>query len=469
MIRNRTAPVSDDSTRVTKAMAIARHKSRQRELREGRALARRVQRGDRGAFALLYASYEGRLFRFCQRLTGSDAAAAALVEATFARALETLGSRPLDSLDVAAHLHSTARSLAYARHANGRPPRLDAAGEHASEVSAANGRLAPRQRMALALRDLEGCPDAEIALVLGAEASAIADLVARARLRLRAELDLPAPVPGCRDRLPELSSYADGMLPGDRRAALEAHVEGCADCRAALFALREAALRYRSLPLPVPPGELSSRMSVALGAASRSASQPAVATADPAVGSGGRQTAVAAAMAALVIVGACVTVVAARDGRGGNRPSRAPAPPPPQPTPGSGDQTARSSAASGEAGARRVALALRAPPALHHLRAGPRRAHHLLVPALPAVGSRASSPASAPSAGTAQPPAAPPAAAPPAPPAVPPATVPEPVRKIPVEILPPIAPPHTPAPADAPPPPPPAPPPPPDPAQTTTA
>ena len=44
-------------------MAIARHKTRQRELREARALLRRVQRGDRRAFELLYAAYEGRLYR----------------------------------------------------------------------------------------------------------------------------------------------------------------------------------------------------------------------------------------------------------------------------------------------------------------------------------------------------------------------------------------------------------------------
>jgi DNA-directed RNA polymerase specialized sigma24 family protein len=446
-------------------MAIAKHKSRQRELHEGRALARRVLRGDRGAFALLYTSYEGRLYRFCHRLTGSDAVAAGLVEATFARALATLDPRRLDSLDFAAHLHGTARTLAYERHGNGGPPRLDAGGEHAREVSAANQRLAPRQRMALALRDLEGRPDDEIALVLGVDGPAIADLVARARLRLRSELHLPTAVAGCRDRLAEVSAYADGTLPGEGRAALEEHLEGCADCRAALFALREAALRYRALPVPVPPGELSSRISVALGAAGLPAHDPTAATADPAMASGGRQTAVAAAMAALVVVGAGVTVVAARDGRNGNKSSRAPAPPPPppQPTPRSADAAVRASAATAETGVGRVTVAPRRPPALHHLRAGPRRVPRAPIPAPPATGSTTSSPASSPPAASAEPPPTPPATAPP----LPPATMPEPQRQIPVEILPPVAPPHTPAPADAPPPPP-EPPPPPDPSQTTT-
>ena len=104
-------------------MAIARHKSRQRELREGRALARRVQRGDREAFALLYASYEGRLYRFCQRLTGSDAAAAGLVEAAFACALETLDV----SRTVIENMRSAAEAIASERLSSltSMPPQLN--------------------------------------------------------------------------------------------------------------------------------------------------------------------------------------------------------------------------------------------------------------------------------------------------------------------------------------------------------
>ncbi len=264
-------------------MAIAKHKSRRSELREGRELARRVQRGDRWAFQVLYASYEGALFRFGHRLTGSSEAAAALVDATFARALATLPEDGLDSVDVGAHLFATARSLSYGRngdgngsahanggngngHANG-TARYAVAGEHAREVVAANARLAPRQRMTLALRDLEGRPDEEIALALGAESPSVPALVARARLRLREELALPAATAGCATHLADLSAYTDRTLPADRRAGLEAHLEGCADCRAALFALREAAERYRAVPVPVPPGELSARMAAALDAA----------------------------------------------------------------------------------------------------------------------------------------------------------------------------------------------------------
>jgi DNA-directed RNA polymerase specialized sigma24 family protein len=436
-------------------MAIAKHKTRQRELREGRALARRVQRGDGKAFELLYASYEGGLYRFCHRLTGSDAAAAALVEATFVRALGTLPEGRLDALDVAAHLHATARALAYERHINGGPLWLDPAGggEHASEVNAANQRLAPRQRMTLALRELERRSDAEIAVALGAEARAVPALVARARLRLRAELGLPPAVAGCRERLAAVSAYADDTLPEDRRAELEEHLVDCAACRAALFALEEAALRYGALPVPAPPGELTSRIAVALGAAGMPARRPRTGIADPVPASGGRQTVAAAAMAALVIIGAGVTIVAARDDG-----DEADAP-----------RTPARAASRGELAADaalRPAIATRtsttvvpppAPPVVPPPRGGaartvqvrPVRPRVLPPPDAGAPVESSLRPFSSPSA---------PAPAPPpqqtTTPKLPPPTIPKPSRPIPVEIVPPIAPPPTPAAADPPPPPP---------------
>ncbi|MDX6561371.1 MAG: hypothetical protein QOD65_1185, partial [Gaiellales bacterium] len=356
-------------------MAIAQHKTRERELRDGRALARRVQRGDRRAFEVLYTSYEGRLYRFCHRLTGSDAAAASLVEATFVRGVATLPETGLDTLDVPAHLAATARVLAYERHTNGGTPWLDPIpGEHAGEVGAANQRLSPRQRMALALRDLEGRPDDEIAPALGADAATVAALVARARLRLRDELHLPA-ADGCRERLPALSSYADGTFPAERRAELEIHLAACAGCRAALFALREAALRYRALPIPVPPGELRSRTTAALGAVGFSTRRPRALVPDPAPAASGRPMAAAATMAALVIVGAGVTFVASRGDDDHGQPTRAPAP---LPASRSVDAALRSAVTITSAGASNTAGARgasprRAPPVVRHLRAGPPR------------------------------------------------------------------------------------------------
>jgi DNA-directed RNA polymerase specialized sigma24 family protein len=416
-------------------MAIARHKTRQRELRDERALTLRAQRGDRKAFELLYASFEGRLYRVCHRLTGSSVSAAALVEATFTRALADLPEDGLDSLDVAGYLYATARGLAYERHSNGGPPEAEAAAERIREVGAANRSLAPRQRMTLALRDLEGRPDDEIAFALGAETSTVAALVARARLRLRAELQLPRTFSACDARLPELSGYADGTLPPEQRPALEAHLEECARCRAALFALREARQRYGSLPVPVAPGELGSRMAVALDAVGLASLRP---DGEAAPGTGGRQTGAAIAMAALVIVGAGVTIAAWRNGSGGDEPSHAPAP---ATLPGT-----RASASAGAGGVSSLAAGGRqspgvalvvGPPALHHLRSGPRRVPRV-IPG-PPPNAAAIAPSSPP-----PPPSATPAAAAPAPGKAAGAAPP-----VPVEILPPAAPPATASPASA--------------------
>src|SRR5947209_8429582 len=63
----------------------------------------------------------------------------------------------------------------------------DLAGNVAAEMAYANARLPERQREALALRELLRLSYADIAIVMGIEAAAVAPLLARARLRLRAE------------------------------------------------------------------------------------------------------------------------------------------------------------------------------------------------------------------------------------------------------------------------------------------
>ncbi len=442
-------------------MPIAKHKTHKRELREGRVLARKVRRGDRGAFELLYASYEGRLYRLCHRLTGSDAASAALVEATFVRAIATLPEAGLDALDLPGHLAATARTLVSERHSNGGRPWLDPIrGEHAGEVGAANQRLAPRQRMVLALRDLEGRPDDEIAHALGADTATVDALVARARQRLRAELQLTGSMDGCRERVAELSAYADGALAAERRADLESHLVACAGCRAGLFALQEAALRYRDLPVPVPPGELRSRIAIALGAVGLPAHAPRALVPDPSPESGGIPRAAAFAMAGIVVLGAVVTFAIPRDLWASGAPA--------QPAPRVVHAVAGQPAVAASEGSRAFA-AIAPPPPLHRLRARPRGsaahtvpAHRRLPPPNAATPDFLSSQTSA---RTSAPP--PPAPPPPAPaPHAPGARSAKPSRRIPVQILPPVTPVHSPATADVPPPPPaqdPS-----DPAQTTS-
>jgi anti-sigma factor RsiW len=80
----------------------------------------------------------------------------------------------------------------------------------------------------------------------------------------------------CREWRESLGSYALGQLPEEQRAALEAHLDGCPECRAELESLAGVA---RLLPLadpehfgaaPAPPPSLADRVVAAIRAARRS-------------------------------------------------------------------------------------------------------------------------------------------------------------------------------------------------------
>jgi anti-sigma factor RsiW len=82
---------------------------------------------------------------------------------------------------------------------------------------------------------------------------------------------------GCRDWRESLGAHALGRLPEDERVGLEAHLEGCADCRAELAELDSVA---RVMPLadperfaePVqPPPGLGSRIEATIAGERRSA------------------------------------------------------------------------------------------------------------------------------------------------------------------------------------------------------
>src|SRR4051812_26147649 len=80
----------------------------------------------------------------------------------------------------------------------------------------------------------------------------------------------------CREWREALGAYALGHLPDEERAGLEAHLEGCADCRAESESLLAIAQRLphadpaRFGPAPVPPSELGQRIATTIGAERRS-------------------------------------------------------------------------------------------------------------------------------------------------------------------------------------------------------
>lgn len=80
----------------------------------------------------------------------------------------------------------------------------------------------------------------------------------------------------CREWRESLGALALGQLPADERAGLEAHLEGCADCRAELEGLAGVA---RLMPLadperfgaaPAPPPLLGERIAASIAAERRS-------------------------------------------------------------------------------------------------------------------------------------------------------------------------------------------------------
>ena len=123
------------------------------------------------------------------------------------------------------------------------------------EVRLANARLQPRQRLVLALRELEDRSYAEIGELVDMKENAVAQLIFRARESLRLELRLaqvdPERLPEeCRRFLPLLAAHLDGQLKGARQQETLAHLEGCERCQAALAGMREASRRYRTIFLP---------------------------------------------------------------------------------------------------------------------------------------------------------------------------------------------------------------------------
>jgi hypothetical protein len=81
---------------------------------------------------------------------------------------------------------------------------------------------------------------------------------------------------GCRHWKEALGAYALGHLPAEERASLEAHLEGCASCRAEAESLRAVSRLLphadpaRFGPAPQPPPELGKRIAATIGDEQRS-------------------------------------------------------------------------------------------------------------------------------------------------------------------------------------------------------
>ncbi len=239
-------------------------------------LLRRLRARDRQAWEELYAEYQPRLRAFAYRLTGNVHDADDLVQETFVRAVPRLDRLDPETAEIAPYLFTTTRNLflkqvertkrqqpvadvpepALPTPIEDDPQRRLLLVRQQEEVRVANARLQPRQRLVLALRELEERSYAEIGELVGMKENAVAQLIFRARESLRTELRLaqvdPERLPEeCRRFLPLLAAHLDGQLKGPRRDETLAHLEGCERCQAALADMEEASRRYRLLLLPL--------------------------------------------------------------------------------------------------------------------------------------------------------------------------------------------------------------------------
>jgi RNA polymerase sigma-70 factor (ECF subfamily) len=173
------------------------------DLRRDRDLVVRSQAGDDGAFEDLYRRYFGRLYRYCLRRVGDPHEAEELAQEAFARAYGALprlaGERRFYPwLSVIA---SRLCADEYRRRARTEPAAvIDLGAREGGEegviqaldtelLRQAMGRLTPRHRQILSLREHEGWSYQHIAEYLGVSLGTVEALLHRARKALKREFD----------------------------------------------------------------------------------------------------------------------------------------------------------------------------------------------------------------------------------------------------------------------------------------
>ena len=190
------------------------------------ATLRLPRRGAESELDRLYRRHADEVLRYAQLVLRSRPDAEDVVQTTFVRAFRALerGERvqkPRNWLIKIAH--NECRRLLAARKFDAPLPETLSAEEHdpgrAEELTQALKVLAPAQRQALVMRELEGRSYAEIAEALELSPSAVETLLFRARRAVREQLELGVTC----EEFPALLEAGD-------RARVRAHTRVCAEC-----------------------------------------------------------------------------------------------------------------------------------------------------------------------------------------------------------------------------------------------
>jgi RNA polymerase sigma-70 factor (ECF subfamily) len=241
-------------------------------------LVQEAAAGSGVSYGALYDRYATQVFNYCLRLTGSHDDAADATQEAFVNVLRRLQDDDRPVLDFSSYLFAAARHESYAlmrqrvrTHPTDSPPEergrvadVEADPERAAllrdtqeAVQEANGRLAPRHREVLALREVAGRSYDEVGQIMGISENAAAQLLWRARAKLREALtagavaSVVATSEECQAAQLLLSSIQDGEPVHEAdRVWLEEHLEECGSCQTANRMLVEAGASYR-LWMPV--------------------------------------------------------------------------------------------------------------------------------------------------------------------------------------------------------------------------
>jgi DNA-directed RNA polymerase specialized sigma24 family protein len=203
---------------------------------------------------VLYERHGRDIFNLCLRVTGRRERAAIATQDAFLRVLEQPHGHERHDHDLSVRL------LAAAHHACGVSGRQRAAAV-ARQIEDAHGHLPPRHREVLALRDLIGCSYDELFVIVGADRSAVAELLWRARLELRDRLEgsrllsIADVAEACRRALPLIAMRLDEELRD--RDQLQGHLRTCGKCRVSQDAMREAEAAYRAWRPEEPPADMA--------------------------------------------------------------------------------------------------------------------------------------------------------------------------------------------------------------------
>jgi RNA polymerase sigma factor (sigma-70 family) len=231
----------------------------------------RTREGDTEAFGSLYLRHVAAARVLARQLARDPSEVDELVAESFTRVLGVLQRGAGPEAALRPYLLSTMRRLHIDRRVAERKteptddlsahdpgePFVDRAADELERtiVSSAFTSLPERWRLVLWHTEVEGLSPAQVAPLLGISANATAALAVRARAGLR-DAYLTAHVsdatePGCREIGPSLGGYVRGTLSRRERAAVDAHLDSCARCSAAVLELSDTAATMRAIIGPL--------------------------------------------------------------------------------------------------------------------------------------------------------------------------------------------------------------------------